>query len=459
MDVLLILGGNPVYNAPADLEFAAAMDHVPLRVHLGLYADETSAACHWHVPEAHYLESWGEVRSTDGTVSIIQPLIAPLYRGRTAYDLLGLLSGHSEPSTYERIRAFWQSSDALRRPEGDFETWWRRALHDGYIANTRLEPRRVTLRESWAGQAAAGSGGEGLEIVFRQDPTLFDGRFANNGWLQELPKPITTLTWDNAALISPATAVRLGYAAAGHPEQANEKVVDLEFQGRRVSAPLLVSPGHANDCVTVHLGHGRTRAGRVGTGTGFNAYLLRTWDHPWFGSGLVLRDANRRHSLAITHPHHLMEGRDLVRTGTVQRPPTSEHGHRIPLTLYPEGEHNHGVNQWGMVIDLSACTSCGACVVACQAENNIPVVGKDQVERGREMHWLRIDAYYSGTSANPQTVFPAGAVHALRERAVRAGLSGRGDGPQRRRPQRHGLQPLRRHALLLEQLPLQGAPL
>jgi molybdopterin-containing oxidoreductase family iron-sulfur binding subunit len=404
VDVLLILGGNPVYTAPADIDFAGALDRVGLRVHLGLYEDETSATCHWHVPEAHYLESWGDVRGPDGTVSILQPLIAPLYNGRTAHDLLGALGHETQPTTYERVRRFWQSPDAPVRPGGDFEAWWRRALHDGVVAGSRLEPRRRSVRSGWAGQGAGEASGQALEIVFRQDPTLYDGRFANNGWLQELPKPLTRLTWDNAALLSPATAVRLGFAAAGSPEQANDLVIVLEYQGRRLEAPVLVAPGHADDSVTVHLGHGRTRAGHVGTGVGFNAYALRTAAAPWLGGGLVVRSAGRRHELALTQHHHLMHNRSPVRTGTVDHPPHPQHGRR-ELTLYDEGEHLHAPNQWGMVIDLTACTGCGACVVACQAENNIPVVGKDQVGRGREMHWLRIDSYYDGAAANPKTYF------------------------------------------------------
>ncbi len=212
VDVLLILGGNPVYTAPADLNFLEALDRVALRIHLSPHADETAAACHWHVPEAHYLESWGDVRGPDGTVSILQPLIAPLYNGRTASELLGALYDESQPAPYHRVRRYWQRSG---QAGNDFEAWWRRALHDGYVAGSALPARSMRVREGWPGQPANLTGGEGLEIVFRPDPTLFDGRFANNGWLQELPKPLTRLTWDNAALDQPGDGGAARLRAAG----------------------------------------------------------------------------------------------------------------------------------------------------------------------------------------------------------------------------------------------------
>jgi molybdopterin-containing oxidoreductase family iron-sulfur binding subunit len=241
-----------------------------------------------------------------------------------------------------------------------------------------------------------------MEIVFRPDPTIWDGRFANNGWLQELPKPITRLTWDNAALLSPQTAQRLGLA--------QEDVVELQYRGRMVSAPVHIVPGHADDSVTLHLGYGRTRAGRVGNGAGFNAYLLRNSDSPWFGAGLEIRKTGGQWKLASTQQHHLLDGRAPIRPGTLkefQRDPGFAHQHVRPpepgLSLYPGFKYEGYA--WGMAIDLNACVGCNACVVACQAENNIPVVGKDQVVRGREMHWIRIDTYHRGHTHNPETYF------------------------------------------------------
>jgi molybdopterin-containing oxidoreductase family iron-sulfur binding subunit len=237
---------------------------------------------------------------------------------------------------------------------------------------------------------------QGLEIVFRPDPMVFDGRFANNGWLQELPKPITTITWDNAAFMSPATAVSLGLAPEGRPEQANEQLVTLQYGGREVDAPVWVAPGHPDQSVTVSLGYGRTRAGNVGTGAGFSAYRLRASTTPWFGRGLTVRSTGRRYPLAQVQPHHALNGHaeEIVREGTRTSLPTipePAHNPRSGPSLYPERD-NSG-HQWGMAIDMTLCTGCSACVVACQAENNIPVVGKDQVARSREMHWLRINSY------------------------------------------------------------------
>jgi MoCo/4Fe-4S cofactor protein with predicted Tat translocation signal len=404
VDVLVTLGGDPVYTAPVDMRFADAMARVPFRVHLGIYQDETAAACHWHIPEAHYLESWGDLRSADGTVSIVQPLIAPLYGGKTASELLAFLIDQTERSSYDIVRSHWRGQETVT---GDFEAWWRRTIHDGFAANTRLPRKAVTVRTDWLRAAPVFSSAppNDLELNFRPDPTIFDGRFANNGWLQELPKSLSKLTWDNAAYLSPATAVRLGFAPAGRPEEANEKLVELEYQGRKVMAPLWVLPGHADNCVTIHLGYGRTRAGRVGTGLGFNANLLRTWDAPWYGRGLVAHPTGRRMSLAGTQHHFLMENRDLVHAGTVQHPPHIPPSPRRSLTLYNDADHPYVGDQWGMVIDLNVCVGCSACVVACQAENNIPVVGKEEVQRGREMHWIRVDRYHKGEMANPETYF------------------------------------------------------
>jgi len=408
VETLIILGGNPVYAAPADLQFGEHLGKVAFRVHLNLYEDETSTLCHWHLPEAHFLESWSDARAYDGTVSIIQPLIAPLFGGRSAHEVLAALVGEPGRGSYDIVRESWKA----QRPSGNFELFWRTALHDGVIPGTALPPRSVTWRaklggptEAQKGEAAsrpaAQSGSaRGLEIGFRPDPTIWDGRFANNGWLQELPKALTKLTWDNAALISPATAGRLGLA--------NEEVVELSHGGRTLRAPIWIMPAHPDDSVTVHLGYGRKRAGRAGTGAGFDAYALRTAGSPWFAAGLEIKKTGERYALASTQHHHSMEGRNLVRSGTIEEYRSHpEFVHEMAedppreLTLYPE--HPSEGYAWGMAIDLNACTGCNACVVACQAENNSPVVGKREVAGGREMHWIRIDRYYKGGLDTPET--------------------------------------------------------
>jgi MoCo/4Fe-4S cofactor protein with predicted Tat translocation signal len=399
VDLLVILDANPVYSAPADLRFAEQLAKVKLRVHLGLYEDETAALCHWHIPQAHYLEAWSDARAFDGTVSIIQPLVAPLYGGKSGHELLAVLLGDLNPSGYQIVRDYWRRY----LPGEDFERFWRTTLHDGVMANTAFFPRQVELRplsiESVEQHSAEP---QGLELLFQPDPTLWDGRFANNGWLQELPKPITKLTWDNAALLSPALAERLGLE--------NEAEVELRLQGQVVRAPVWILPGQADHTVTVTLGYGRWRAGHVGTGTGFNAYALRTSDALWSASGLEIHPTGGHSPLASTQQHHRMEGRPLVQIGTLAEynaHPEFLHGaaHESPLfpSLYPEYPYENYA--WGMAIDLNVCVGCNACVIACQAENNIPIVGKAEVARSREMHWLRLDRYYKGDLDTPETYF------------------------------------------------------
>jgi len=396
VETLLILGGNPVYTAPADVPFAEALNKVAFRAHLSLYEDETSTLCHWHLPEAHYLESWSDGRAYDGTVSIQQPLIAPLYDGRTAHEIVSVLL--AEPKwSYDVVQDHWRRE---RRPD-DFDAFWRKALHDGVIADSALPAKVPPLKATLPIAYPAAAAGE-LELVFRADPAAWDGRFANNGWLQELPKPLSKLTWDNAALISPAAAERLGVK--------NEDVLELTYMSRSVKAPVWILPGQADGTVTLHLGYGRARAGRVGTGIGVNAYALRTAAAPWGGSGLTLKKTGERYRLATTQGHHTMEGRNLVRMASlnefkqhpdfVRNPSDHEVGHEP--SFYPKFKYEGYA--WGMAIDLNACTGCNACVVACQSENNSPVVGKDQVMMGREMHWIRVDRYYKGGLEDPETV-------------------------------------------------------
>ncbi len=395
VEMLVMLGGNPMFTAPVDLQFGERLKKVGLRIHLSLYDDETSAQCQWHIPEAHYLESWSDARAYDGTLSIIQPLIAPLYGGKSAHELLALFAEQGERSAHDIVRNYWKSQTAA----SSFETFWRSALHDGVVPNTALTPKSVQLKfEDRVSKVE--SQASTLEINFRTDPTIYDGQFANNGWLQELAKPLTKLTWDNAALVSPATAERL--------KLANEEVVELLYEGRMVRAPIWILPGHADNSITVHLGYGRTRAGRVGTGAGFNAYGLRTSSAPWFGNGLDIRKSGERIALATTQQHHSIEGRNILRSGTLQEYQANPNFVRdmegeahAPISLYPPRKYEGYA--WGMAVDINACIGCNACVVACQAENNIPIVGKEQVLKNREMHWLRVDRYYQGRLDNPQT--------------------------------------------------------
>ncbi len=422
VDTLVILGGNPVYDAPADFRFVERLKNIPLRIHWGLYSDETAALCHWHIPAAYYLESWSDARAYDGTLSIVQPLIAPLYNGRTHHEVVAALSRRPVPSSYDIVRSHWATLSGKAGEE--FEQFWRRSLHDGLVEGSAFLPRHVALKlDALAAQVQQRSPGvgtpgdqaakdQGLEIIFRPDPSVFDGRFANNGWLQELPRPLTKLTWDNAALVSPATAERLGlgYRFGAIGTVADTDVVEVNIQERAVRAPIWIVPGHADDCVTVHLGYGRTRAGRVGTHLGFDAYRLRTSGHLWLGTGVELRRTGERYPLATTQMHHNLEGRDLIRSGTLAQyrenphfAHKKNHGAETYPSLYPDFAYPG--RAWGMAIDLSVCVGCNACVVACQAENNIPVVGKDQVMRAREMHWLRVDAYFKGPADNPETYY------------------------------------------------------
>ena len=386
--MLAIIGGNPVFTAPADLQFSRLLERVPLRIHLGVYEDETAELCHWHIPETHYLESWGDARAFDGTTTILQPLINPLYRGKTASEFLSAFIDQPAQKAYDIVRAYWKD-----RMGTDFETAWRRALHNGVVPGTAAPERSATLVPNFQVPAPSPpSGQETVEVVFRPDPTIFDGRFANNAWLQELPKPMTKLTWDNAALLSPATAQRLALT--------NEDVVEIRDESRTLLAPVWISPGHADNSVTLHTGYGRTRAGEIGTGRGFNAYAIRTSGAPAIAQASI-RKTESRLPLASTQSHHAMEGRDPVRTAVV--------GEAIApqalndASLYPP--RPPADYAWGMSIDLSACIGCNACVVACQAENNIPFVGKSQVANGREMHWIRIDTYFEGPDENPEILF------------------------------------------------------
>jgi molybdopterin-containing oxidoreductase family iron-sulfur binding subunit len=404
---LVILAGNPVYNAPADFHFAAALENVPLTVHLSQYEDETSARCRWHIPELHFLESWSDTRAGDGTVSIVQPLVAPLRSGKSLHEVLATLLGNFAASSYEIVRSYWRSRLEAQSTEAQSaDVVWQQALHDGIIANTGSPAVRPTTRADFA--AVLGGqlnlslpAGERISVVFQPDPSLWDGRFANNGWLQELPRPLTTLTWDNAALMAPATADAL--------QVKNGDVIEIIVEQSAIRIPVLVTPGQPANVVTLHLGYGRERAGRIGNSVGTNVYPIRWSGAMWHVEGATVRATGRTHKLALTQHHHVMEGRNLVRAGTLsefqehpEHPAFMSEGH-VPaedVSMYPE--HKYDGYKWGMVINQAACIGCNACVVACQAENNVPIVGKGQVLNSREMHWLRIDHYYRGSPENPE---------------------------------------------------------
>jgi molybdopterin-containing oxidoreductase family iron-sulfur binding subunit len=427
---LLILGGNPVYTAPADLKFTDALAKVALRAHVGLHQDETAAQCHWHVPHVHYLESWSDVRAADGTVSIIQPLIAPLYGGRSFHEVVAALGEGGPRPAYDLVRAFWsgagvappqpvtaaagrgaavpQASPGPARGAqagaaaiSTFDQSWRRWLHDGVMPNTAFAPKTVSVQADAISPAPTGSRGQDFDVVFLPDPSVYDGRFANNAWLQELPKSLTKLTWDNAALIAPATADRL--------ELVSGDIVTLKQGNASIRIPVWINPGHAPDTLTLHLGYGRTRAGRVGNGTGVDVNALRTTAAPHILTGVTLESTGDTYQLACTQDHWSLEGRNIVRVGTreqfEQDPEFAKKMEHLPLsgiTMLNQVHKNEGY-AWGMAIDQNVCTGCNSCVVACQAENNVPVVGKSQVLNGREMHWLRLDRYYTGEIDNPDT--------------------------------------------------------
>ena len=443
IQTLVILGGNPVFDAPADLDFAAAMGKVPHSIALGHSVDETSSRAEWHVPRAHYLESWGDARAVGGTLSVVQPLILPLFGGRTPVDVLGLMVGGKDRAGYDIVRETWKPILS----EADFDTKWNRVLHDGLLAGSELPE---VVPNSTAGAfaelaRAAGSPG-GAEIVFLPSPSLHDGRFANDAWLQELPDPLTKLTWDNPALVSPKMAETLGLA--------NEDVVRVDYAGRSLELPVWILPGMADGVVALTLGYGRARAGRIGSGVGFDTFTVRASAAPGFAGGVTVSKRGGKHPLSATQNHGSMEHRPIVRESTlvelrdrakresdasgagVSGDPASERAggsggakppgnkedlHQAPkgtpsaLGVFPEDPHHFSLwkehtydqgHQWGMTIDLNSCIGCNACMTACQSENNVPVVGKVQVAKGREMHWIRVDRYFSGEPAgSPEIVF------------------------------------------------------
>ena len=396
--LLIVSGVNPLYSAPADLGFADAWQKVAFKVHHGLYVDETALRCDWHIPAAHALERWGDLRSFDGTVALQQPCIAPLYDGKSLPELIAALSGDLAATGRDLLRAYWRGQRSA-----DLEGFLADALRKGVIEGSAFTAKRPKLRADAIGAlppSPAPTPGD-VELVFTPDPRVGDGEYANSAWLQELPKPLTLLTWDNAALMSEALARRLGVR--------NEDVVELAIADRKVAAPAWIMPGMPDRSVTLALGYGRTAAGEVGNGRGADAYALRTSNAPWIAHGVAIARSGRQQPLASVQTHHTMEGRDIVRVHTLAEAAActaqacGTPGYRGDPTLYDSPPM--GPYAWAMSVDLSACIGCGACTIACQAENNIPVVGHDEVRNGREMHWIRVDRYYDGPVANPRTLF------------------------------------------------------
>ncbi|MBY0372029.1 4Fe-4S dicluster domain-containing protein, partial [bacterium] len=412
VETLVILGGNPVYTAPADLDFGASLAKVKNRVHCGTHLDETGSACNIHIPEAHYLEQWSDARAYEGTASIVQPLIAPIFGGKSYHEVVAALGGVLA-NGYDLVRAHWKS-----QASGDFDRWWVKTLNAGVIAGTESAVKRPGLRgeSAWAKLGPAPSS-ELCELVLRPDATVFDGRFANNGWLQELPKPITLTVWDNAAFISPATAKEMGIE--------NNQKMHITSGERTLEVAARILPGHADKSISLALGYGRTKAGRLGNGAGFDAYKLRLAATPWSVTGVEFFKGAGTYKVVCTQMHDSMEGRELIRTATLahhlEHPHWAHQHEHLPKALEghdvgnsggayaPKGEADY---QWGMTIDLNTCNGCNACVVACQAENNIPVVGKVEADRGRSMQWIKIHRYFEGETENPKTHFqPVACVH------------------------------------------------
>ena len=401
VQTLIIAGANPVYDVPPVIGFSEALTRVPHSIHLGLYVDETGSRCQWHLPETHYLESWGDILAVDGTPSILQPMIEPLYPSSVSLlEVMSLFVDLPPQQGYDIVRGFWRKNLTADDPAA-----WEKSLNKGVVVGLApgVLPAAVSVSQVLdAPISAPAPGSSGLEICFRPDSAIDDGRFANNAWLQELPRPLTKLTWDNVAMMSVSTAKNLGVSMGD--------TVRLDVQGASTEAPVWVQPGHVDGCISVSLGYGRTAAGQVGNGAGFNAGALRSSLRQWSQELARVIPTGGSHELASTQHHFSMEGRGLIQVQTLAdykidpkkaredkpSPPPAEN-------LYPPFEYkNHA---WAMSVDLNSCVGCNACIVACQSENNIPVVGREQVFKGREMHWIRVDRYFEGDPENPAMHF------------------------------------------------------
>jgi molybdopterin-containing oxidoreductase family iron-sulfur binding subunit len=398
VDTLIILGANPVYDAPPELDFAARLRSVPFSISLARYDDETAIACKWSIPAVHEFESWSDARAFDGTVTMLQPQARPLYGGRSTHEILAVLLGDASPDSYAMLRDFWQER-AQDEKWGEFEDFWHKALQVGIVPDTAAAPLSLTPNADIATQLQGDPppAKPTLQALFRADEANWDGRYANNAWLLEMPRAFTRLTWDNAALIAPGTAKRLGL-------KTND-VVEISLAKTKLKAPVYVLPGQAADCITLPLGWGRT-VGGLAAGAGFDAYAARGADASWVAEITSLVKTGETYQLATTQDQDRVLGRDLVLEGDLDQF-NSDPGKIVPPkkteSLYPPFQYPD--RAWAMSIDMDSCIGCQACVVACQAENNVPIVGKDQVLAGRAMHWLRVDRYYSGSADAPDTAF------------------------------------------------------
>jgi molybdopterin-containing oxidoreductase family iron-sulfur binding subunit len=419
-DTVVLVGTNTGFTAPADMDFENALSNASTKIHLSLYFDETSAASDWHINRTHFLEAWGDGRSFTGQRSVVQPQIQPLHGGMSDIELLDVILNGQEPSGYDRVRETWQGFVS-----GNFETRWEQILHDGIDDNDSYAAMSVSLAGNFTSMIAPALNTEaidGIEINIKPDATLFDGRFANNGWLQELPEPMTKITWDNVALMSPATAQALGIPPEREFDSNETPTVRISAGEASIEIAAWVQPGHADDSITLTVGYGRQNLGRVADGVGVNTYPLRVSEAMFYQEASA-EATGGRYEIACVQDHHSLEGRDMIRTATLseyrEKPDFASyenvHGYEVPgieeaeaegdergpISLFDEQYGPDHQPQWGMAIDLNACFGCGVCTIACQAENNIPVIGKREVGRRRIMHWIRTDRYYEGDQDNP----------------------------------------------------------
>ncbi len=424
VDTLVITANNPAYSAPADLKFDKLLSRVPATIYHALYEDETAPACTFFVPAAHPLESWGDGRATDGTITLSQPLIAPLWGGIAESQVLAAFLGEGDQAPHKLLRHSWEAkASSIPGAAGQFDQVWEKWLADGVIVGTETSPLADLTLDAAAvtkevGTLAAAPAATGMELVFAPDYKVFDGRFANASWLQELPDPVTKVTWDNAVLMSPTTAKALGVEVERDSDKFS--ILAIEYRQHRIEAPALIVPGHADDCITLPLGYGRQGGEKVARGVGFNASALRSSEAPWFDGGVQVTLATGMHLFAVTQNHWSAEGREpAMDVSLVDFENHHSHFHErieerrgVLPTIHRPVDYSNQQYKWAMAIDLSKCTGCSACVVACQAENNIPVAGKDNVVLGREMQWIRIDRYFAGDIEDPEVVVqPLACVH------------------------------------------------
>jgi molybdopterin-containing oxidoreductase family iron-sulfur binding subunit len=424
---LLMLEVNPVYAAPHTVRFEKALANVPFTAHLSNFFDETGSKCIWALSGTHYLETWNDMKAFDGTQSIAQPLIAPLYNSKSTLEMLSMVLEEDMPA-FDLVQETWKELTGFVEDEDAFRAFWRTSLHDGFIKDTAAKPwkglraRPNILREAYADPKAD----FGLEVVFQPDSRVWDGQFANNPWLQEMPAPVSTLTWDTVITMSPETARKYKIKLTNENVQKRTKVrpevqiIELNVDRRTLQGPVLVIPGHPDDTVMVTLGGGR-EIGKVAAGVGYNASSLRTAANPWIQQGATVLHLNRTQQLALTQDHFPLQadGRVLIRAAGLGQyeqvpdfPNQMAHQFNEKFTLYPAWDYSKGL-QWGMVVDLNTCIGCSACIIACQAENNIPTVGKHEVMNGRNMHWIRVDRYFEDLE-NGETrlhVMPMACVH------------------------------------------------